>query len=179
MSRLPLVEPDSATGEVAEMLTAVKARLGRVTNMVRVMAGAPAVLKSYIALTGALGQGSLSRQTAERLALAVSEANGCTLCLSAHTALGGKAGLSSEEIIAARRGTSADPKEAAALVFARTLLASGGNATDEDLATLRSAGYSDADVLEIIAHISLSVLTNYVNKVARTPIDFPEAAPLA
>jgi uncharacterized peroxidase-related enzyme len=179
MSRIPLVEPDSAQGEVAEMFTAIKDRLGRVINMTQVMANSPAVLKGYLGLNGALANSSVGRLTGERVALAVGEANSCTLCLSAHSTLGAKAGLSEDEITAARRGTSSDPKQAAALAFALRLLETRGTVSDEELAEVRAAGFTDGEVLELVAYTALNVLTNFVNKVSDTPIDFPEAQPLS
>jgi uncharacterized peroxidase-related enzyme len=178
MSRMPLVEPDSAKGDVADMFNAVKERVGRVINMTQVMANSPAVLKGYLGLNGALAGSSVGRLTGERIALAVGEANGCTLCLSAHSTLGAKAGLAEDEIIAARRGTSADAKQAAAIEFALRLLETRGTVSDEQLEHVRAAGFDDGEVLEIVAYTALNVLTNFVNKVAETPIDFPEAKPL-
>jgi uncharacterized peroxidase-related enzyme len=178
MSRIGLVNPDSADGEVAEMFATVKARIGRVNNMAQVMANSPAVLRGYLGLVGAMSGAGIGRLAGERIALAVGEANSCTLCLSAHTALGTKAGLSGEEIIAARRATSEDPKQAALVKFARRLIETRGTVTDEDLEQVRAAGFGDDAILEVVAHTALNVLTNYVNKVAGTPIDFPEAPAL-
>ena len=44
---------------------------------------------------------------------------------------------------------------------------------DADVQAVRTAGYSDAQILEIVLHVALNTLTNYVNVVADTDIDFP------
>jgi alkylhydroperoxidase family enzyme len=38
---------------------------------------------------------------------------------------------------------------------------------------VKAAGYTDAQVVEIVAHVALNTLTNYVNEVLGTEIDFP------
>ena len=48
-----------------------------------------------------------------------------------------------------------------------------GQVSAEDISTVKAAGYSDAEVVEIVAHVALNVLTNYVNEVFKTDIDFP------
>src|ERR687898_432698 len=109
MMRLPAIEPAGTTGNTRQGLEGVQRKLGLVPNMVRVMANSPAVLKGYLGLSGALAGGTLGAPLREQIALAVAEANGCKYCLASHTALGKGAGLSDAEIIAARRGTAADP----------------------------------------------------------------------
>ena len=49
-----------------------------------------------------------------------------------------------------------------------------GRVADIDLATLRAAGFDEAGVIEIVVTVALNVLTNYVNNVAQTDIDFPK-----
>ncbi|WP_131738973.1 carboxymuconolactone decarboxylase family protein [Actinomadura roseirufa] len=150
-------------------LDELERRLGRVPNMVRVMANSPAVLEGYLGLSRALKRATLPPATAERIALAVGAANACSYCVSAHTHGARGAGLDEAEIEAAKAGTSADPKEAAAVAFARELTESRGDAGD---AAARAAGWTEAQVLEIIAIVALQTLTNYVNKVAGTENDW-------
>ncbi len=93
MPRLNAVDPARATGKAKDFLDAVKAKLGLTPNMMRTMAGSPAVLEGYLSFGTALGGGSLPPGLREQIALAVAEANRCDYCLSAHTALGRLAGL--------------------------------------------------------------------------------------
>src|SRR5689334_12325825 len=83
------IDPDNATGVAAELLTQVKESLGLIPNMTKVMANSPALLKSYLALSGAVSGGSLPAGVRERLAIATAQLNGCEYCLSAHTFIGG------------------------------------------------------------------------------------------
>ena len=105
--------------------------------------------------------------------MAVAEANACDYCLSAHTALGHGAGLADDEIAAAREARAADPKAAAALRFARAVVEQRGAVRDQELASVRAAGYTDGEIVEIIAHVALNVFTNYFNRAAQTDVDFP------
>jgi alkylhydroperoxidase family enzyme len=62
------------------------------------------------------------------------------------------------------------------LRFALQVAQTRGRVTDADLATLRLAGFDEASVIEIIVNVALNVLTNYVNNVAQTDIDFPQVS---
>lgn len=168
--------PEASKGS----LNAVNNLLGSVPNLFRIVANSPQTLEGYLGLNGALGKGSLSAQTRERIALAVAQINGCNYCLAAHNYLGANlAKLSKAEIEAARRGTSSDAKAAAAVDFAVKITNNRGTVSDGDLQTVRDAGYSDAEIVEIIGNVALNTLTNYINEVLGTEIDFPIADELA
>ena len=175
MSRLltPASVEASPVGSQA-LLNAVKSQLGVVPNLFRVVGNSPAALEGYLSLNTALGKGALDVRTRERVALAVAEFNGCSYCLSAHSFLGkNKARLDDAEIAANRDGHSHDARADAALQFALKVLETRGHVADADLSAVRLAGYSDAEIVEIVLHVALNTLTNYVNEVARTAIDFP------
>ena len=173
MSKIPPIDPTSAQGKTRELLGAVQKMLGATPNLFRVTAQAPSALEAMVSAFGAAAHGSLSARAREAIALAVSEANGCDYCLSAHSALGKGAGLSENELLNARQAKASDPKTTALLRFARTLTLERGNVGAPALAELRQAGASDAEVLEVIANVALTIFTNYVNLVADTDIDFP------
>ena len=178
MSRIPAIDPTTAIGPNAALFAGVKAKLGVVPNLMRTFAQSPNVLEAYLGFSGNLAKGVLPAVVREQLALAVSEANACEYCLSAHTLMGKGAGLSPDAILAARRGEASDPKVAALLQFARAVVAAHGKVADDQLALVRSAGATDAEIVEVVAHVALNVLTNYTNNVAQTVVDFPRAAPL-
>jgi AhpD family alkylhydroperoxidase len=148
-------------------------QLGLVPNLFRVIANSPAGLQGYLGLSGALGRGVLPAALRERIALLIAETNGCDYCLSAHSAIGAGAGLSLAAIEAARLGEAETAKDQAALSLARAVLAGQGRGTTAELATARGAGWDDAAIVEILLHVALNVLTNSVNNLAGTPIDFP------
>ncbi len=162
------------------LLEAVKKQFGLVPNLFRVVGNSPAALDGYLGLNGALGKGAIDAKTRERIALAVAEINGCDYCLSAHSYMGANlAKLDEAEILANRRGTSTDAKADAAVRFAAAVTKARGHVGTADLDMVRAAGFTDAQIVEIVLHVALNTLTNYVNNVAETAIDFPVAKPLA
>jgi uncharacterized peroxidase-related enzyme len=175
MSRINIpATVDAAPAAAQPLLNGVKAKLGSVPNLFRLLAVSPAALEGYLGLSGALGKGSLDARTRERIALAVAEFNGCGYCTSAHAFIGkNMAGLTDAEIAANRNGGSTDDRAAAAVRFALKVVEARGQVSDADVASIRLAGYSDAEVVEIVLHVALNTLTNYVNEVAETAIDFP------
>ena len=181
MSRIPTPAtiqdaPDASQG----LLDAVQKQLGSVPNMFRLVANSPAVLEGYLGLNGALGKGNLDPATRERIALAVAQINGCGYCLAAHTYLGKNlARLSDVEITANRTGGSTDAKADAAVRFAAEIVEARGRVASSAVDAVKAAGYSDAEIVEVVAHVALNTLTNYVNEVFGTEIDFPQVRELA
>jgi len=173
MSRLSIPTRDEAPAASQPLLDAVNAQLGVTPKLFRLVGLSPAALEGFLALSGALNK-TLDVKTRNRIALATAEVNGCDYCLSAHTYLGANlAKLDETEMTLNRQGHSIDARADAALVFARKIAISRGKASDADIAAVRLAGFTEAQVVEIIVNVALNVLTNFVNNAAETDIDFP------
>ena len=175
MSRIDLPAASEAAPAASQpLLEGVRKSLGSVPNLFRITANSPAALEGYLGLNGALSKGRLSPQTRERIALAVAQINGCDYCLSAHSYLGRNlAKLDEAEIAANRNGRSSDPKADAAVRFAALLVRERGQVSEADVAVVKLAGYDESEIVEIVAHVALNTLTNYLNEALDTPIDFP------
>ena len=155
-------------------LNAVAKSLGFAPNLFRVVGNSPAALKGYLGIASALSGAALDARTQERIALAIAEVNDCGYCRAAHVYLGRQAAkLDDAEITANRNGASNDLKANAAVRFAVQVVKSRGHVSDAELAGVRAAGYSDAEIIEIMLAVALNTFTNYVNEVAGTEIDFP------
>lgn len=176
MSRINVIDQRNANPEQKALLDAIQGQLGMVPNFLKVFANSPVALQAFLGLHGVANAGSLSPQTRERIALALAQQNTCEYCLSAHTAIGRKAGLTGDEIAAARAGSSEDAKAAVAVKLARSLVEHKGDITTAELIEAREAGYSDADIVEIITHVGMNLLTNILGKASRVDIDFPKVA---
>lgn len=174
MSRLNVVEHDTANAEQQDLLRAIQSQLGMVPNFLKVFANSPAALRAFLGLHSIASEGSLDAPTRERIALALAQQNACQYCVSAHTAIGRKTGLSSSEIEANRAGGSQDDKAAAAVKFAVALAEHKGEVTTAEILEVRNAGYSESDIVEIITHVGMNILTNIVGKASRVEIDFPK-----
>ncbi|MBL0741093.1 carboxymuconolactone decarboxylase family protein [Chryseolinea lacunae] len=174
MTRLTALHPDEATGKTKELFNAVQGKLGLVPNMMRTMGNSPALLEGYLTFSGALGKGTLGAKTGELIALAVAESNSCDYCLSAHTFIGANLMKVDSKILDdARQAKSADAKTTAALRFAKTLVEKRGLVNDADVAAVKQAGFTEGEVGELVGHVALNILTNYLNNTANTAIDFP------
>lgn len=176
--RLSTIPTTTTDAKVAPLYTAVKGALGMVPNLMQVLGNSPAALQGYLSLNGALGSGVLPAAVRERLALLVAETNGCDYCLAAHSLLGKHAGLDVAESQRARLGTSQDAFAHGALTLGRAVVQARGKVADGDIAAARQAGLDEASIVEVVAHVALNVLTNYLNNVAQTTVDFPAAPAL-
>jgi len=173
MSRVPLIDKTQTTPDRKTLLDAIQGAFGATPNMFRAVANSPAALKSMWGAFGALGGGVIAPILGEKIAVAIADRNHCNYCLAAHTALGRKAGATADEMNAAQAGQSSDPATAAALRFAVTLVERRGQVNADEVSALRAHGFSDEQIVEIIAHVALNLFTNYVNVALDVPVDFP------
>jgi uncharacterized peroxidase-related enzyme len=173
MSRLTIPALDDAPQASKPILEAVHKQLSVVPNLFRLIATSPAALEGFAANSAALAR-TLDLKTRERIALAVAQVNGCDYCLSAHGYLAlnlAKIGL--QEVALNRKGESGDPKADAAVRFASKVVRERGHVSEADIIAVRTAGYSDGQIVEIIAVVAENCFTNFLNEVAKTDIDFP------
>ena len=177
-ARFALLDKQEAPQGSKGLLEAVESSMGKAPNILKGMANSPSVLGGYLDLAKQLKSSSLSPRIREAIALAVAQENSCDYCLAVHTALGGKAGLSAEEILSSRRAHLADPKEQAALRVAVAIVRGRGHVDDEVIASARKAGLSDGEIVDLLLAVVINLFTNYFNHLAGTPIDFPAAPKL-
>ena len=179
MANILPIDPASASTEVAPILQAVKAKLGRLPNLILTLAQSPAALKTYLGASESASSGRFDPKQREAIALAVAEANSCEYCLSAHTAIGKMVGLDEEAILRARSGVPDDLRQAALVAFTRAVVRERGRVSALDLQAAREAGLDDQDLIEAVANVAVNILTNYTNHVAGTTVDFPKVQVLA
>lgn len=161
------------------LLEAVNRQLGVVPNLFRMISNSPSALAGYLELSGNLSKGLLPAALREAIALAIAELNQCSYCLSAHTYLAANlVKVSDTEIQANRRGLSSNAKTTAILDFATTVALNRGQVPESSLNKLKSAGVSDAEIVEVVLHVALNIFTNYLNNVGKTTVDFPLVKPL-
>ena len=176
MSRIALIDAANTTPDRQALLGQVHAAFGATPAMFRAVANSPAALASMWGSFGALDGGRVSPLLGEQIAVAIANRNACEYCLAAHTALGRKAGASSEQMAAAQVGQSSDTATAAALAFALKVVENRAQIGDADVQALRDAGFDDELIVEILAHVALNLFTNYVNVAFDVPVDFPKIA---
>lgn len=173
-SRIAEVDSQRATGKTRRLLERVRVRLGMVPNLMRVLANAPVALEGYLNFSEALAGGTLKPKVRAQIGLTVAECNMCSYCLGASALMGQRAGLSRHEIADAIRACSSNPRTDAVLKLARTIIVQRGEVGDPDLQRARAAGLTDGELVETVANIALNIFINYIDHVARPPIDIPE-----
>lgn len=178
MPRLNSIDPQVAQGRAKELLDTVQQAFGVVPNTAKVMANSPAVLDSFLALSTAMGGAKIGGKLFHQIKLATSEANTCDYCNSILTHLGKQGGISVADMIDGRKASSSDPRTDAALKFASAVLDTRGKVNDDELQAVRQAGFDDTEIVEIIASVVVGCFTNFLNNVAATTLDIPQAEPL-
>ena len=174
MPRIHPVDINSVDSKTAETLMAVKNKLGALPNIFTTFARSPVTLNAYLQFSETLAQGQLNVKQRELIAIAVAQQNECAYCLSAHAAIGKGAGLNDDDITQARQAQAATDKDQAMLHFAQDVVRTQGAVSDEALAGIRAdCGGDDGRVLEIVSNVVLNIMTNYLNRLAETQIDFP------
>ena len=174
MNHIAQLDPQTATGQTKTLFDGVQGKLGVVPNLFRVMGNAPAALKGYLTFSAALADGQFSPKVREQIALTVAQTNQCAYCLSAHSFIGGKLGLTQQDLAEARQAHATDPRTEAILKLAQRIVTQRGELGAAGLEDARRAGLTDGDIVEAVAHVALNTFSNYINHIAGTVIDFPE-----
>ena len=171
MSRFHIHDDLSAPEGSLPVLKAATASGGQLPNFLGVLAGSPAALRAYARFRSELRHGSLTLPTLERIALAVAEHYRSQPALAIHTRTARQAGVGIDEVAAARDWESSDPREAALLRYLRAVLEQRGHAPMHLHEEAREAGWTDEQLLESIAFVSLEQLTAMVNVAGEIPVD--------
>src|SRR4051794_37294500 len=173
MARItPVAVDEATTSDELEALDELSAAWGGVPQLGRVIARSLPLTRGLLAFNAALHRGRFTGARAEQLAVAVAHENRCRYCLAAHTAAGRALGLTEQDLADARVGHAADPKVSAALAFSQQVVRARGQVTARDLAAVRTAGWSDADLVEIVGHVVATTLTSYLHHLSHVPVDF-------
>jgi AhpD family alkylhydroperoxidase len=170
MSRFPVHDELTAPEGSLPVLNGALSAAGQLPNFLGVLAGSPAALRAYARFRAELRHGSLDRTTLERIALAAAEHHRSEPGISLHQRTARQAGIGIDEVAAARRFDSADPREAALLRYLKPL-AEAREVPGHLVEEAREAGWSDAQLLEAIAVLALESFTAMVNVAGDVPVD--------
>ena len=174
MSRMTAPAEADVPAASRQALDAAAHQLGFVPNMYRALAATPKALNAWLGLRKATST-SLDAATRQGIAHAVDQINGCDYCDAMHTWVSQQmTRLDDDEIARNRAGSSSDTRRAAALAFAREVALTRGKVDDRALAAVRVAGFTDGQILDIVALVVQFSMSNYFNNVMNTDIDvFP------
>src|SRR5262245_61308727 len=173
MTRFPVHTVESAPVASRPFLEGLKSKVGFVPNLAATMAGSPALIAAFESLRSIVRSGTFTGAERETIALATSFENDCSYCMAAHTTFAQLENAPADALEALRAGAvpRAHPRLAALAAFARKLVASRGFVSDTDVEALRRAGFSQEQVLEVLAVVAATSLANHVHNLAHTPVD--------
>ena len=172
MTQFSVHSPETAPEGSKKLLEQAGSNYGFVPNLLGVLAEAPAALEAYTTLAGVFASTSLTPLEQQAVLISASVVNGCEYCVAAHTGMAKGAGASAEVLEGLRTGGSIpDPKLEALRNFTRSVVAHRGFVQTEDFQSFLAAGFTKAQVLEVITGVSMKTLSNYVNHIVETPLD--------
>jgi alkylhydroperoxidase family enzyme len=169
-SRFHIHDELTAPERSAPVLKGALSTGGQVSNMLGVLAGAPAVLRAYARFRSELRHGHLELATIERIALAVAAHHDAKASLDLHSRTARSAGLGLDEMALARKWDSYDPSQAVLLQYLEALVKTGKPPTRLH-EQAREGGWSDEELLEAIAVVALETFTALVNVAGDVPGD--------
>jgi uncharacterized peroxidase-related enzyme len=176
MPRLTAPLPEEVPDGTRSILDGIRNQFGFAPGMFDTIAANPAVLEIVMTLQRSIGR-LLDAKTRHTIALAVSRSNGCDYCQALHAFVSSElGGMSSADIELALAGSSTDPRRAAVARFVQRVVDARGQVGDADIAAVRGAGYTDAEILAIVTVTVVFLLTNYLNNVNQTVVDVPAPA---
>jgi uncharacterized peroxidase-related enzyme len=155
------------------LLEGVKEALGFVPNLYGVFAESPAALQGALAIWDAFSHSSLTSVEQQLVVLAVSEANDCEYCVAAHSTLAKRMAKVDAALVDAtrRRESLLDAKLNALVAFTRNTVEQRGFVADADVAAFLEAGYTKAQVIEVLLAVGMKTFNNYVDHIAHTPLN--------
>ncbi|MGA3265387.1 MAG: carboxymuconolactone decarboxylase family protein [Verrucomicrobiota bacterium] len=163
------------TGISSKELQAITALLhlegGGVPNFLRLLGKSPPSMNAFVKAQAALAEGKLTPQQREQIALAVAEINGSGYCLAVHARSARAVGLSEQTIQMSQKAMANDVKTQAMLHFVQAIVLQRGEISDRDFTAMRNTGFSDQEIIEVLANVVLNIFTNYFNLLAQTDLD--------
>lgn len=174
MSHLAVYTIDTAPPASQQGLTGAQSAFGFVPNLLGVLAASPAALRAYLSVSEAFDASAFTDVERQVVLLTVSAEHECHYCMAAHSAVATVAKMPREVLDALRRGEPIpDARLETLRRTTRTLVTARGRLRDEELTAFLAAGFTKAQLLDVIAGIAQKTISNYTNHVAETPLDRP------
>ncbi len=172
MATFDLYTSETAPAGSREELASIEERVGFLPNIYGIFAESPSVLKAYTAITQLLNRGAFSPAEQQLMLLTASTVNGCEYCVAAHSIACRSTQLDEAVIKAVRNGTPIEDERLASLhAFTKSVVENRGWVSPEELDDFIDAGFTKAQVLEVVLAIALKTISNYTNHFAKAPLD--------
>jgi uncharacterized peroxidase-related enzyme len=172
MSNFKVYTIESAPEAARPALQKLKDSVGLIPNLAGAMAESPTLIEAFVTLRGIFQNGSFSPIEREVISITNAVANRCRYCVAAHSLFAQKAYIPPDVLESLRAGQSPnDPRLKALSDFARKMTTTRGQFSEADLQGFLAAGYTQAQAMEVIVGVAVSVLANYANHLADVPLD--------
>ena len=172
MKDIPYHTPETAPDDAKPIFEAAEKAFGMVPNLFRKMAEAPALLEGYWQLNSIFTRSSFSPMEQQVVLIAASVANGCSYCVGVHSVMADMAEVPADVTNALRTGqTITDERLEALRHFTQMLVEMRGWVPDSEVQAFLDAGFSRAQVLEVVLGVGLKTLSNYTNHLVNTELD--------
>ena len=172
MSKFDVHTQESAPSESQPLLEGVQKAFGFVPNVSAILAESPTTLKAYMTMSQIFDESSLTPAERQVVILAINEYNACHYCVAAHSVLAEMHGVPVNAIDAIRDGDSIDePRLEALRDFTSKVVDKRGWVDEVEIEAFLGAGFTLAQVLEVILGVAFKTISNYANHIAETPLD--------
>ena len=174
MQSFPIQTVESAPDRSKPALQNLQAVFGMIPNIAGAIATSPVLINSLVGLFQNVHGGSFTEPQIQTILLTNAVTNASAWAVAFHTALALKEGLDQADVNAIREGRSPkDLQHAALSTLARTLIEKRGHLDDKDVDTFIDAGFGRDLLLEVIAVVAASTITNYTGSVTKPPVELP------
>lgn len=174
LANISVPTKEQVNAESQAIFDQLEAQLGFVPNIYATIGYSSNALSNFLAFSGAAGKGTFNNKEIEAIKLAVSDANNCVYCKSAHTAIAKMNGFTDEEALQLRTATIADPKLKVLTSLAREISEKSGRISAESRQQFLDFGYDEKGLIDFAAVVTAVTFTNYIHGITQVPVDFPE-----
>ena len=172
MNEFKVYDITNAPSDSRVDLEKVKLNHGNIPNVYAVMAEAPSLLKSHVALKELFKKTSLNKQERTIVQLTASRENASPYDTAVYSGTAEKHNVPVEVIEAVRAGASLKDKKLEALrSFTAEVVNERGQVDESDVKSFLDAGYTRANILEIVLAVGMVTLSSYTNLIAKTQLD--------
>lgn len=174
MTNFPVHTIETAPERSKPALQQLQSAFGMIPNIAGAMATSPVLINSLVALFGNVHGGSFTEAQVQTVLLTDAVTNGCSWAVAFHTALALREGIDPADVQAIRDGRlPKDGKLAALSALARTMIEKRGRLDNEDINRFLAAGFGKDQLLEVIAAVAASTITNYTGSITKPPLEAP------
>jgi len=168
----PIHTIESAPEQSRPSLEALQGAFGIIPNIAGAMATSPVLIGSLVGLFGKVHGGSFSEEQIQVVLLTNAVTNACSWAVAFHSFLAVKEGVDAADVEAIREGRAPPAAKNAALsTLARTLIEKRGQLGDQDKSAFLDAGFGKDHLLEVVAIVAASTITNYSGNVTQPPLE--------